>query len=328
MQVGWVYGSCTEDVLTGLKVHALGWGSVFCTPDPAAFLGCAPTGGPATLSQLRRWVTGLLQILVTKNGPLPATIHKNLSFRQCMAYVWVSIWALRSIPELCYATLPAFSIFTNTTFLPKGRDLVAVDSNHLDLPASDPWMICFATIFILHNLHGLAEYLKCNLSIRNWWNNQRMSKITSATACLFGVLSVLLKLLGISDTIFEVTRKDQSGAGSTDHADADLGRFTFDSSPIFVPPTALVLVHMVALFVGMLGLLRLPPLSSSSSSSSMIFGSSPGLGEMFCSTWVLLCFLPFLKGLVGRRSYGIPWATLLKAGALVFLFLHFSYKHR
>ncbi|KAI5565602.1 hypothetical protein BDE02_14G133100 [Populus trichocarpa] len=40
-EVGWQYGSATEDVLTGLMIHARGWRSLLCTPDPRAFLGCA-----------------------------------------------------------------------------------------------------------------------------------------------------------------------------------------------------------------------------------------------------------------------------------------------
>ncbi|XP_058072607.1 cellulose synthase-like protein H1 isoform X1 [Magnolia sinica] len=298
-EVGWVYGSMAEDVITGLKIHSMGWGSVYCSPELPAFLGSSPVGGPATLSQMKRWVTGLLEILVSEHSPLLATFSKNLSFRQSLVYVFVNVWALRSIPELCYAALPAFCLLTNTSFLPK---------------VSDPWMIIAATLFISHNLHGLMEYLQCGLSVRTWWNNQRMSKITSATACLFGFLGVIQKLLGLSETMFEVTRKDQSTTDSS--TDVDAGRFTFDSSPIFVPATAIVLVHMTALAVGMLGV-WLP-----------VFGGPPGLGEMVCSTWVVLSFFPFVKGLFAKEGYGIPWPTICKAAALAFLFLNFCNRFR
>ncbi|KAF5950079.1 hypothetical protein HYC85_012072 [Camellia sinensis] len=40
-EVGWIYGSTTEDVLTGLTIHGRGWRSAYCSPDPPAFLGCA-----------------------------------------------------------------------------------------------------------------------------------------------------------------------------------------------------------------------------------------------------------------------------------------------
>ncbi|XP_058072597.1 cellulose synthase-like protein H1 isoform X2 [Magnolia sinica] len=297
-EVGLMYGTATEDVLTGIKIHSMGWGSVYCTPEEPAFLGCAPMGGPATLLQMKRWVTGLLEILAGEHNPFLATLSTSLRFRQSLAYVSM-VWAPKSIPEMCYAALPAFCLLTNASFLPK---------------ASDPWMIIATTLLILSNLYSLMEYLQCGLSVRAWWNNQRMMRITSATACLFAVLDVILKLLGLSETIFEITRKDQSSTDSS--TDVDAGRFTFDSSPIFVPATAIVLVHMTALAVGLLGV-WLP-----------VFGGPPGLGEMVCSTWVVLSFFPFVKGLFSKGSYGIPWPTICKAAALAFLFLNFCTRFR
>lgn len=35
---------------------------MFFTPDPPAFLGCAPSGGPITIIQMKQWATGLLEI--------------------------------------------------------------------------------------------------------------------------------------------------------------------------------------------------------------------------------------------------------------------------
>ncbi|GMH11021.1 hypothetical protein Nepgr_012862 [Nepenthes gracilis] len=42
-EVGWMYGSATEDVSTGLRIHSKGWKSIYLDPNPAAFLGCAPS---------------------------------------------------------------------------------------------------------------------------------------------------------------------------------------------------------------------------------------------------------------------------------------------
>jgi len=120
-QLGWRYGSTTEDVLTGLTIHRRGWRSVYCTPDPPAFLGSAPSGGPAAMTQQKRWATGLLEILLSKNCPIFATLIEKLQFRQCLAYLWLFSWGLRAIPELCYAALPVYCIITNSHFLPKVR---------------------------------------------------------------------------------------------------------------------------------------------------------------------------------------------------------------
>ncbi|TQE01533.1 hypothetical protein C1H46_012896 [Malus baccata] len=44
-------------------------GSLLFAPDPPAFLGCVPTSGPSSMTQQKRWATGLLEILLSKNGP-------------------------------------------------------------------------------------------------------------------------------------------------------------------------------------------------------------------------------------------------------------------
>lgn len=122
---------------------------------------------------------------------------------------------------------------------------------------------------------------------------------TGLTAALFGFSGVLLKLLGISETSFEGTRKDQNIYNSIN--DAEGGQFTFDSSALFVPAIALVIVHMVAL-IGFF--IAVQPLAAS--------GSESGLVEVVCSSRVLLSLMPFLKGIFKLGSYGIPWATKMQ----------------
>ncbi|XP_030544378.1 cellulose synthase-like protein H1 isoform X3 [Rhodamnia argentea] len=287
-KIGWMYGSATEDILTGLTIQSKGWRSLYCSPNPPAFLGCAPSGGPASMTQQKRWATGLLEVLASNKSPIYGTLFGQLHFRQCLGYLWLLTWALRSIPEFLYALLPAYCIMTNSHFLPKGQE---------------PAILIPAAIFIIYNLYCLSEYLMTGLSMRAWWNNQRMQRITSACAWSFGVLSVVLKLLGLSETVFEVTKKDQSA--SSDGTGTELGRFTFDESPIFVPGTALLLVHLTAIVAMLLGL---RPQASGNNGS--------GLGEVVCTVWVVLCFWPFFRGLFGKGKYGIPSTTIVKGAIL------------
>ncbi|PQQ01311.1 cellulose synthase-like protein B4 [Prunus yedoensis var. nudiflora] len=290
-KVGWMYGSTTEDVLTGLSIHKRGWTSIVCSPDPPAFQGCAPTGGPASMTQQKRWATGLLEVLFSKNCPIFHTIFANLKFRMFLAYFWLLSWGLRSVPELCYAALPAYSIITNTHFLPK---------------AQEPTYYIPIALFVLYHAYTLSEYLQTGLSIRAWWNNQRMGRITPMSAWLFGVVAVIFKLSGRSETVFEVTRKDQST--STDEG-TEAGTFTFDKSPLFVPPTTVLLVHLTALAAALFGLQ--PPAHD---------GLGSGPLEVVCSVWLVLCLLPFLKGLFGAGKYGIPLSTIFKSAGFTLLF--------
>jgi len=321
-QVGWQYGSATEDILTGLKIHARGWRSVLCTPDPRAFLGCAPRVGPISMTQQKRWATGLLEILMSERNPIIATLTARLQFRQCLAYLWILIWGLRSIPEICYAVLPAYCIITNSSFLPKvskkPRCSLYVLSMNFNLAlfllklkigrwtqAHEPAMYIHVALFLSYVIYGLLEYLETGLSIRAWWNNQRMARVNATNAWLFGVISVFLKILRISGTVFEVTQKDQSSNNGGDE-----GRFTFDASPIFVPGTTILLLQLTAFVMGFGGM-QLPSVNDAS-----------GLGEILCSVLVVMCFWPFVKGLFGKGKYGIPLSTICKSSLLSLSFVY------
>ncbi|WOL15519.1 cellulose synthase-like protein H1 [Canna indica] len=298
-EIGLLYGSVTEDVLTGLRCHSIGWRSALLMLEPPAFLGNAPTGGPASLSQQKRWATGLLEIFASKRSPVLAVITKELTFRQCLGYLLLLVWPVRGVVEVCYALLPAYCLLTSSSFLPKASEL--------------GFLALLLALFVIYNAYTLAEYLQCGLSIRAWWNNQRMLKIYSLNAWLLGFFSALLKILGISDTIFEVTRKDQrNNDDSNDTTNtADDGRFTFDSSLVFVPGTAVVLVNVSALVLG---------------GRQIIVGAmeekGAGVGELACSVLVLVYLWPFVKGLVGKGSYGIPWAVICKAAVPACFFMH------
>lgn len=296
--MGWIYGSTTEDVLTGLTIHGRGWKSTYCTPTPPAFLGCAPSGGPATMTQQKRWATGLLEVLFTRKSPLILALKGKLQFRQCLAYLWILTWSLRSVPELCYATLPAYCIITGSRFLPK---------------VGEPSLLIPVALFITYNLYTLSEYLRIGLSLRAWWNNQRMWRINTMTAWLFGAFSVVLKLVGLSEMVFEVTQKEKSLTNGSGDDNANAGRFTFNESPIFIPATFVLLVNLTALLIRTVGF---RPAAHG--------GDGLGIGEVIFSSCVVICLWAFLKGLFSKGKYGIPLSTIYKSGALALLFLHSS----
>ncbi|KAF5746090.1 cellulose synthase-like protein H1 [Tripterygium wilfordii] len=294
-KVGCLYGSTAEDILTGLVIHTRGWKSVYCKPNPPAFLGCAPSGGPSSMMQMKRWATGLLEVLLHKNCPIFGTLYGKLQLRQCLAYMLILVWGFRSIFEVCYAALPAYCIITDSSFLPKVQERAII------IPVA---------LFVIYNIYTLSEYLRIGLSIRSWWNNQRMAKINSTSAWLLGFLSVILKIIGLSETVFEITQKDQSFDGD----DANAGRFTFNASPAFVPGTTLVLLQLMAMGLGLFGVQ--PPERHGEQGS--------GTGEFVCSLLVMAYFWPFFKGLFGKGKYGIPSSILVKSSALTLLFVLFS----
>lgn len=190
--------------------------------------------------------------------------------------------------------------------------------SHKRLQVQDPAILVPLAIFVMYNSYTLSEYYRCGLTARAWWNSQRMARINSASAWLFGVLGVLLKLLGISETVFEVTKKEQSTSG--DEPSTDAGRFTFDESPVFVPGTTLLLIQLAALAMLVLGLQ--PPALNGDCGS--------GLAEVTAALWVVLYVWPFLRGLLGEGKSGIPLKTIYKSAtfATVFvLFCRFGHHH-
>ncbi|KAM0009567.1 putative cellulose synthase (UDP-forming) [Helianthus debilis subsp. tardiflorus] len=252
-QIGWIYGSATEDVLTGLNIHGRGWRSAITSPDPLAFLGCSATTYPSSLTQQKRWFTGLFEILFTDKNPLLLTIEGNIWFRQALAYFYICLWAVRSVPELCYASLPAYCIIKDSHFLPKVNERAS---------------LIFMGIFVIYNLYAYWESKRIGVSLRMWWNLQRMERVNTLTARLFAFVSVVI-----------------------------------------------LLINIMALVNGMLRLYKVDY------TENWMGVSKLGLGEMFCSIWMLLCFWEYLKGLFRNGKYGIPSSTIWKSGALALLFV-------
>jgi hypothetical protein len=161
------------------------------------------------------------------------------------------------------------------------------------------------TLFVIYNVSNILEHIKSGLSIRTWWNNQRMGRITTMNSCFLGFLTIILKQLRISDTNFEITKKEQ--VHSNEGTNENVGRFIFNESLIFLPGTTILFIQLIALLM---------------SGNGFGYGYGYGVGEVFCSAYVVLCYLPFLKGLFGKGKYGIPLSTIWKSIVLAFTFVY------
>ncbi|KAG7568615.1 Nucleotide-diphospho-sugar transferase [Arabidopsis thaliana x Arabidopsis arenosa] len=305
--IGWLYDSTTEDVNTSIGIHSRGWTSSYILPDPPAFLGCMPQGGPGTMVQQRRWATGLLEVLFNKQSPLIGMFRRKIRFRQRLAYLYVFSWGLRSIPELFYCLLPAYCVLHNSALFPKGVYLGII-----------------VTLVGMHCLYTLWEFMSLGFSVQSWYVSQSFGRIKTTCSWLFSIFDIILKLLGISKTVFIVTKKTmpetKSGSGSeksqgeVDCPNKDSGKFEFDGSLYFLPGTFIVLVNLAALAGCSVGLQRLSPRHG---------GGGSGLAEACGCVLVVILFLPFLKGMFEKGKYGIPLSTLSKAAFLAVLFVVF-----
>uniref|UniRef100_J3MSC8 Uncharacterized protein n=1 Tax=Oryza brachyantha TaxID=4533 RepID=J3MSC8_ORYBR len=109
-RVGWIYGSVTEDVVTGYRMHNRGWRSVYCITKRDAFLGTAPINLTDRLHQVLRWATGSVEIFFSRNNAFLAS--RKLMFLQRVSYLNVGIYPFTSIFLLVYCFIPALSLFS------------------------------------------------------------------------------------------------------------------------------------------------------------------------------------------------------------------------
>ncbi|KAH9307454.1 hypothetical protein KI387_035365, partial [Taxus chinensis] len=284
-EVGWIYGTTVEDVMTGLKVHSLGWNSIYYVPEKPTFMGRTPVNSPDALVQLQRGGTGLLEIFISKSSPFLG-MNRHIPLRQRMVYVYLVIWPTCSVPTLCYTILPAFSLLSGKSFLPK---------------IQDPNFTVVVAMFL--SLYGfkILEHILNGCSTREWLNNQRMWFIVSISSWIFSFFDVGMKIVGLSETVFVVTPK-----GSGDEEQVNEGDFTFGSSPLFIPPTTVLLINLAVIFYNIIGFV-----------GGLHGIKDMQLAEFFCSVWVVFNLVPFLKGLVRKGKGGLPWNIVISSTALV-----------
>ncbi|CAN6843042.1 unnamed protein product [Brassica oleracea] len=273
--VGWLYDSTTEDAHTSIGIHSRGWTSSYISPEPPAFLRCMPPGGPEAMLQQRRWATGLLEILFTKQNPLNGSSCKKIRFRQSLAYLYIFTWGLRSIPELFYCLLPAYCVLHGSALFPKGVCIGIV-----------------VTLVGMHCLYTLWEFTSLGFSVHSWYASQSFWRIKTTGSWLFSIPDIILKLLGVSNTIFIVTKKtisktrlesgDRPSQKEDDGSNPDSNKFEFDGSLYFLPGTFILLVNLTAIAGFSMGLQR-SSRSYGGSGSSMIDACGCILVVIYCS---------------------------------------------
>lgn len=118
-QIGWIYGSVTEDILTGFKMHARGWISIYCMPPRPAFKGSAPINLSDRLNQVLRWALGSIEILLSRHCPIWYGYSGRLKLLERLAYINTIVYPLTSIPLVAYCVLPAICLLTGKFIIPE-----------------------------------------------------------------------------------------------------------------------------------------------------------------------------------------------------------------
>ncbi|XP_047320101.1 cellulose synthase A catalytic subunit 2 [UDP-forming]-like [Impatiens glandulifera] len=281
-EVGWIYGSVTEDILTGFKMHCHGWRSVYCMPKRPAFKGSAPINLSDRLHQVLRWALGSVEILLSRHCPIWYGYGCGLKALERFSYINSVVYPLTSIPLLVYCTLPAICLLT-------GKFIVPEISNYAS--------ILFMALFISIAVTSILEMRWGGVGIDDWWRNEQFWVIGGVSSHLFALFQGLLKVLAGVNTNFTVTTK----AG-------DDGQFSelyiFKWTSLLIPPMTLLVINIIGVIVGV---------SDAINNGYESWG--PLFGRLFFALWVIVHLYPFLKGWMGKQdrlpTIIVVWSILL-----------------
>lgn len=281
-EVGWIYGSVTEDILTGFKMHCHGWRSIYCIPARPAFKGSAPINLSDRLHQVLRWALGSIEIFLSRHCPLWYGYGGGLKWLERLSYINATVYPWTSIPLLAYCTLPAVCLLTGKFITPELSNVASL------------W---FLSLFICIFATSILEMRWSGVGIEEWWRNEQFWVIGGVSAHLFAVFQGLLKVLAGVDTNFTVTSK-----GGDDKEFSEL--YAFKWTTLLIPPTTLLIINLIGVVAGV---------SNAINNGYESWG--PLFGKLFFAFWVIVHLYPFLKGLLGRQNRTptiiIVWSILL-----------------
>lgn len=268
--IGWIYGSVTEDVVTGYRMHDRGWRSIYCVTKRDAFRGTAPINLTDRLHQVLRWATGSVEIFFSRNNALLGS--SRLKLLQRIAYLNVGFYPFTSIFLIVYCFLPALSLYS-------GQFIV----QSLDVTFLTYLLIITLTLCAL----AILEIKWSGIELEEWWRNEQFWLIGGTSAHLVAVLQGLLKVIAGIEISFTLTSK--SAGDDVDDEFVDL--YIFKWTSLMIPPLTIIMVNLIAIAVAVIRTIY-----------SVIPEWSQLLGGVFFSFWVLAHLYPFAKGLMGRRG--------------------------
>ncbi|XP_057454077.1 probable cellulose synthase A catalytic subunit 3 [UDP-forming] isoform X2 [Lotus japonicus] len=281
-EVGWIYGSVTENTLTGFKMHCHGWRSIFCIPGRPAFKVSSPGNLSNGLQQVFQWALGSIEIFMSKHCPLWHGYRGGLKWLGRISYINATVYPLTSIPLVAYCTLPAVCLLTEKFIVPELSK------------AGGMW---FVSLFMCIFATSMLEMRWSGATVGEWWRNEQFWVIGGVSAHLYAVFAGLFKSLTGVNINFIVTPKVDD---DKEHSEMFALKFT----TLLIIPTTLLILNIIAVVAGV-----------SHAINNGIASWGPLLGKLLFSLLVILHLYPFLKGMTGRHNRTptivLVWSILL-----------------
>ncbi|KAF5185557.1 Cellulose synthase-like protein e2 [Thalictrum thalictroides] len=274
-QIGFLYKSVVEDVLTGMVMHCKGWISLYYNPSRPAFLGTGTTNLNASLIQTTRWYSGFLQISFSKFCPLVYQPFQ-MSILQTMAYLYLLFLPFTSFLVLCHSTIPQLCLFNGIKLYPK---------------ASEPWFAIFVIVYLSSPVQHLIETLFITGGSRKlFWNEQRISYFTRSTSNLFACLAFLKNLIGMKEIEFSLTDKSSNDDDEINRYQMDIYNFDVDRKFLLIL-TTIVILNATSLAVGI---------------TRVIIEKTYNewFTQIFLSLFITVLNYPLLEGMTIRKDKG------------------------
>lgn len=290
-EVGVLYHSVSEDVVTGYTLHCKGWTSVFCVPSRPQFVGSSVTNLNDLLVQGTRWSSGLVDVGISKfcpfiYGPLKTSFLENICYSE------LSFFPFYFLPVWCFGTIPQLCLFHGVPLYPE---------------VSNSFFGVFPFIFLSACSKHLLEVILAGGSIQTWSNEQRIWMIKSVTSHLYGSLDAIMKRISMRKASFLPTNK----VVDSDHVKLyQMGKFDFRiSTTVLASMVTLVVLNMVAFMAGL--------------ARAIVFGNwEKMLIQVLLSLYILIMSYPVIEGMILRKDKGrIPYSVTLLSIVFAMVFL-------
>jgi cellulose synthase (UDP-forming) len=181
-------GSITEDMATAMRLHSLGWTSVY--HHEVLVHGLAPEDIRTMLSQRERWAAGTMQVFFS-NNPL---FIRGLTIGQRLMYLSTMTSYLNGFAAVVYVAAPV--VFLTTGVFPIHADSRAFFFYFM------PFFICCQALFFVAGNRA-----------RGLWRGQQMSFALFPTWIRATLAGASAAFLGKALT-FSVTHKTKQASGS------------------------------------------------------------------------------------------------------------------
>ncbi|KAL1831368.1 hypothetical protein ACET3Z_001019 [Daucus carota] len=278
-EVGWIYGSTTEDILTGFRMHCHGWRSVYCMPKRPAFKGSAPINLSDRLNQVLQQAMGSVEIFLSRQCPIWYGYGGRLKCLQRLSYINSVVYPWTSIPLTVYCTLPVICLLT-------GKFIIPEISSYAN--------IVFLALFISIATTSVLEMRWGGVGLDDWWRNEQFWVIGGVSSHLFALFQCLLRVLAGVNANLTLTSR---GGANGEH-------YVFKWTSLLIPPTTLLVLNTIGVVIG---------ISDAINNGYAAWG--PLFAKLFFAFWVIAHLYPFLKGLLGKQdrmpTIVMVWSILL-----------------